>query len=250
MRYLISAIIILAVLAACNSAKKTKTKTEEPKISIPETAPEIRQLVSFKKGGCFGRCPIYEITIYENGMALYNGERFTDRLGKHEKMLPAKTLTALKAAMGGIDFFSLPDKYESRIPDLASSTLTYYKGAKTKTIFWRENADEGLKALGKQIEAIAGIEEGWKLDENQALPAGAIANELIVNLQKEVDAKRFVASYSQYGMRVKERINPNGNYWLLEYDTNKIKPIVMLQKMNQNEQVIQAEFNKRLTQRN
>ena len=95
-----------------------------------------------------------------------------------------------------------------------------------------------------------GGENGWQLDENQALPAGAIANELIVNLQKDVDAKRFAASYSEYGMRIKERITPNGNYWLFEYDTDKIKPYVMLQKVTRNEQVTQAEFNKKVSQRN
>ena len=82
------------------------------------------------------------------------------------------------------------------------------------------------------------------------MPAGAIGNELIVNLHKDVDVKRFVASYSDYGMRVKERINPNGNYWLLVYEANRIQPYEMLNKITKNEVVIQAEFNKQVTQRN
>ncbi len=244
MKYLFVITIAIVGLWACNTAKNSSDYDDTINTKKAE------KVIVFKKGGCFGRCPIYQLTLYTDGTAQYDGERFTDRLGVHTKKLPSTTIDALLGDCKAANFFELPDKYESRIPDLASSTLTYMEGEQSKTIFWREQADDALKAIGKKIEAIANTKENWEINERQVLPVGAIANEFIVNLHQDVDAQAFAASYSDYGLTVVERLNPRGNYWRLQYDKDSLPPYRMLNQLNNDERIINVEFNKQVTQRN
>ena len=41
-------------------------------------------IIKLQRGPCFGPCPIYKVTIYDNGTVIYNGEEFVKTKGKHK----------------------------------------------------------------------------------------------------------------------------------------------------------------------
>jgi len=243
--FAIIAVVVLAV--ACNTTKdntqKAVTKATNGDMISNDT------MMVFKKGGCFGRCPIYTMTIFENGQAEYNGSRFTDRLGVHTKQLDRTVVSNLKKTCQDANLSQFPDKYDVRIPDLASSTLVFHEGKKKKSIFWKDQADDTVKAIGKTLEAIANEKAGWALKKGQKLPEYFIENEFIIHLKDGVDEKAFAKMYSDYDLTVKERIQPRGSYWTMTYNPAKAEPYDMLNKLTSNEQVIMAEFNKRTSMR-
>ncbi len=252
MKYiLITALVILALgLIACKGSKATTSSLTTDDITS-EVVEKMTPYLIFSKGGCYGTCPIYKMTISEDGLAVYEGERFTERLGKHVKQLDATTWKELKSQFNGIDFWSLPEKYEFRIPDLASSTITVLKGEQTKATQWKDQAPDEVKALGKAFEKIGNDPLGWKLVVGQELPDYMIADEIIVNLIKGTDEQTWIQNYRAYGATIKEKIAPNMNYWLITYNTEKIDPYSLLNKLNADKAaVIQAEFNKKVTSRN
>ncbi len=247
--FAIIAIIILAI--ACNTTNNTQSSQTKNAVTKATNGDMISNdtMMVFKKGGCFGRCPIYTMTIFENGQAEYNGARFTNRLGVHTKQLDRTQVNALKKTCREANLFQFPDKYEVRIPDLASSTLIFHDGKKKKSIFWKDKADDTVKAIGKSLEAIADDKSGWTLKKGQALPEYFIENEFIIQLKEGVDEKAFAKMYSDYDLTVKERVTPRGSYWTMTYNPAKIEPYDMLNKLSSNEQVVVAEFNKRASMR-
>jgi Domain of unknown function (DUF6438) len=40
--------------------------------------------ITLRRGPCFGTCPMYEVTLAADGAATWYGERFVDRLGRHQ----------------------------------------------------------------------------------------------------------------------------------------------------------------------
>lgn len=246
MKYLIFVCLFWTV-SACNTSKPAENNTN----TATEDTTEARKVISFAKGACHGTCPIYEIIIFSDGKAIYEGIRFSKKMGIHTKTLDEAVINDLMNEAKNANLIQFPDKYESRIPDLPSSTLMYeYADGTSKTIFWREKADDVVKNLGRKIEKIANDPEGWTMDKNQELPAGAISDQLIINLQQGIEAEAFAAKYKSNAMKVVEQVNSRGNYWLFSYDDTTIEPFMMLQNLNKDEEVVMAEFNKSLTQRN
>jgi hypothetical protein len=58
----IVALVLAAALAGCKDYKKVES-------------------ITYETGGCFGRCPIYTVTVHSNGTGLFVGHRFTTVTG-------------------------------------------------------------------------------------------------------------------------------------------------------------------------
>lgn len=246
MKYLLASICLLS-LFACNSPKEANTNN-----NVNTTNKAARSLIfTYEKGPCHGTCPTYLLSVYDDGFATYEGKRFSDRQGKHTKVLSERQAQSLIATHKNTDFDQFPSVYESRIPDFSLNTLTCYKNGAKKACAWRESADDALLALGKQLAAIADNKEGWTMEESQALPEHFIANELIVYLiNPDLEAATWCEQYKSYNLKVKERLMPNQNYWLLTYDPSKVAPYKILNVLNADENVHTAEFNKKVEIRN
>ncbi len=86
-------------------------------------------VASIKKTACYGLCPIFEIKIFSNGLALYNGEKHTTLLGLHEAYLLQSEIDDLMAKADTINFFQLASAYpaEGRSLNDLPNTVTYLK---------------------------------------------------------------------------------------------------------------------------
>ncbi len=64
----LAAIASLVFLASCSTTQKVLNQTEI------EALPKV---LTFSKGGCKGRCPIFDLTVYENGWMVCDGKMWT-----------------------------------------------------------------------------------------------------------------------------------------------------------------------------
>ena len=42
---------------------------------------ELAEVIEMEKAPCFDQCPVFKLTLYENGMIKFEGEDFVDREG-------------------------------------------------------------------------------------------------------------------------------------------------------------------------
>ena len=110
---------------------------------------------------CRGKCPVYTITIYGDGRAVYAGKKNVDKIGPYEKKLEKSQITELVKAFNDANFFEFKDEYTSKITDLPTTYTTFTTNDKTKQIRDYYGAPEELKKLEKMVEDIANS-EGWK----------------------------------------------------------------------------------------
>ena len=54
-------------------------------------------LFELNKGGCYGACPIYNISVDENRQIKYEGKRFVDAIGTYNWIINEKDFNTLKA---------------------------------------------------------------------------------------------------------------------------------------------------------
>ncbi len=79
--------------------------------------------VTLDRGGCFGDCPSYRVTLHGDGRVDYDGQGFVDVRGRHSYTVPPDEVAALIERLRGRDIWSMDDDYSARITDSASYAL-------------------------------------------------------------------------------------------------------------------------------
>ena len=70
--------------------------------------------VTLERGGCYGSCPVYRITIFSDGRVAYWGEQNVKSKGARSKTLDAAALRELKDELNRAGYFGLRDRYDSK----------------------------------------------------------------------------------------------------------------------------------------
>lgn len=110
-------------------------------------------LVKIRKTACFGRCPVYEFTIFKDGTAKFDGLQYVNKTGKHSFKLSKEEFNKLHSLLNKTTFSEYQDSYNNpRITDLPSVYVTS-QGKQIQIRIWK-NVPEELKSLEKFIEQI------------------------------------------------------------------------------------------------
>lgn len=113
-------------------------------------------VLTFRRTGCFGKCPVFEVRIYDNRQATYHGMMHTARLGWYETEVSEAWIAEVKAATTQTAFFDLEDFYPAGgtlIPDLPSTFTTISMGGHEKTVHNNFDAPQALIELENWLEA-------------------------------------------------------------------------------------------------
>jgi hypothetical protein len=118
-----------------NSVSQTENTN---KIQLKEKA---ELSLKMERSGCYGRCPIYDLTIQPNGKIIFEGKFWTKVKGTAEDKLTEEQLKQLTAEIEKANFFSLDNAYNydsKNCPEIATDSpgvnLTIKLNGKEKTI--------------------------------------------------------------------------------------------------------------------
>ncbi len=205
------------------------------------------KVIEMTKGPCYGRCPVFTLTVYEKGIVSYKGERYTDRLGTYVKRLEKEELERLLREFKNANLWQYKDAYRGRIPDMQSVSITYYEGSRKKTVTGKEIRPNSVKWLESLLDQVAQSNTGWIQKEapDDSVPDYLIPNELVVELAEGVDPEEWAKAYVQADMLLEKRLNDT-EFWVFSFDDGLITPDVMLEQVRMDQDVISAEFNKQI----
>lgn len=134
-------------------------KTIKPDVKHPEKNGTL--ILSMERTPCFGRCPVYTIKLYENGLLVYNTTKFTDTTACRYTVLSKERMAAIKTEFDKSGFFSMAAQYpeDKKTPaDLPSCILFYTNGTQQKTVTDKKwGAPESLTALEKSVDSLVNV---------------------------------------------------------------------------------------------
>ena len=179
MKYLVP--ILICLIFACKS-KKEATATAEPSIEdrkevIQEEVPVEKlneapkqteganaiALKQFPKNAigriqrtaCFGRCPIYTLTIYEDGTVIYLGQKWVEKEGTYQTKIDLEVFQKLLDKANEIGYFELDDVYDSdQITDLPSTITTLRQDENLKMVVNRYQGPDKLKGFEQYFDSL------------------------------------------------------------------------------------------------
>lgn len=131
-------------------------------------------VITLERTMCFGSCPAYSLTIYGNGIGVYEGKFFVMVEGIQEFKLTKKQISLLVEAFEEAEYFSLEDYYSIAVTDMPSVTTSITFQGKSKLVYhyaWcidyetvtipegqpRDAAPQALCALEDRIDEIINV---------------------------------------------------------------------------------------------
>lgn len=205
--------------------------------------------VSYHRGSCYGRCEVYTLDVYDNGLLLFQGERFTDRPGTWQKNIDRRRIVALLDSFARADFPNYPQSFRGEIPDAPTVTMKYTdENGKTYETSFKDFAPQELRQLDQAMIKLAQWPDYRQVSDTIAgkIVRPAAENEreeIIVLLRDNVVADTWVIAYGKQNVKIKNRISPNSSYYLITSDPNLMAASELLEYLRKDPAVVSAQLN-------
>ena len=126
-----------------------------------DTKPEA--VITLERTACFGTCPVYTVTIYDDGRVVYNGTNFVDVEGEQTIQIEPETVEEAVKVFEDAGYFDWNDEYMNMtVTDQPYVTTSVTRDGDTKTIshyYGDENAPLALTYVEAWIDIIANTEQ-------------------------------------------------------------------------------------------
>ena len=123
-----------------------------------------------EKTACFGKCPIYIISMNGDGAATLNAKRFMDSLGSFESLMDKEVLCGVFTTAKNCEWTGYDKEYLSGYSDLPSTVLRYSSNQKdTFTVrFENQKAPAELLLIAEKLKNVQ-QDTDWKRVSKSAL---------------------------------------------------------------------------------
>lgn len=154
--HVLCTVFVLASISACKDPVPDACKV---------VAVEPRVFARLWRTQCYGSCPVYEVTVYEDGRVDYLGIEFVKSIGHAWGQLDAPTMDALRRAFRNAEFFSIGDFARQRTDRTDSSSVGLYHAAAGRacTVVHYGGTEKTppprLEALEETFDRLVGIEQ-------------------------------------------------------------------------------------------
>ncbi|MBK6544172.1 MAG: hypothetical protein IPG12_02640 [Saprospiraceae bacterium] len=163
--------LFLLLTISCNRNVKNDKLNQQNKVIIPPALPifvkslqasdtlalNTDTLLYYQRSACFGFCPTYNYTLYQNGMVKYEAIQHVDNVGTHFGLVTDAWWTEVLKEIQKSNFFELLDVYpvekELYIPDLPNTIITIKDFGKRKSIIDNHHAPKELKDFEFYLES-------------------------------------------------------------------------------------------------
>tara|TARA_B100000902_G_C27134971_1_gene825560 strand:- start:459 stop:830 length:372 start_codon:yes stop_codon:yes gene_type:complete len=116
-----------------------------------------------KRTACYGTCPQYQVSIYNNGDVKYEGLNFVEKIGCYSSSISRNKINNIKDQINNVNFFSLDSVYNAPMTDVPSVILEVNLDCKSFQVVDRFNGPKGLKEFQKFIDLIVNSIMQWNL---------------------------------------------------------------------------------------
>ena len=161
------ALFILCVATAC----ATRGSVQQQGPAAAEQA--ATRSITLERPRCYGECPVYNVTLSDNGSVRYQGIANVAVKAVREWRVPADSAARVFRFADSIGFAGLPQRYEfgvagcvPYIADNAAFAITLLDGDQARRVYADEgcpNVPSALKMLRGLIDRTSGVEGGLYL---------------------------------------------------------------------------------------
>jgi hypothetical protein len=148
---------LLSTVACRKKAAKPADSTAIDQPHPPDQVPGATPVATLERTGCYGECPVYRLTVSNDGSVVYVGTRWVKVLGRQQYKLTDAQLSELQTAFERSAFMQLHDYDRVENTDDDWAHLSFRRGNVTKRVrhYHGDNsAPAALTALEDEFDRI------------------------------------------------------------------------------------------------
>ena len=155
-------VLVVALLACHGSAPAPAPAPAEAVVAASDTVPA----VTLERTPCFGRCPVYRVTVARSGLVRWEGRRFVADSGLDSVTISAGAVDSLLAELARGGYYGFEGRYMSGAPacglyatDLPTVVSSATDGRQSQRVEHDHGctaAPRALAALEQRIDSVAG----------------------------------------------------------------------------------------------
>lgn len=108
-----------------------------------------------QRTACFGRCPIYTLSVYESGYVDYIGEKWVEKEGRFSSRVDQSVIEELMQKSEAINYFEFDHTYDSKFVTDLPATITTLKGENGfHVVVNRYQAPEQLTQFSQEFDQL------------------------------------------------------------------------------------------------
>jgi len=164
MKYTLSSILFSILLISCASTKEGKDKVNSSdKAEFKNVSKDDSLFAYIRRGACFGKCPTYELRIYNSGYTELNGIRFVDLIGEYTTTISKEKMRAFVEKAKSIGYMEMEDVYDNEmVTDLPEMQTSIVINGIRKAVRRRYNFPQEIVSFEKLFDALLESEK-WKM---------------------------------------------------------------------------------------
>jgi len=152
----ISLLVVAITAMACAAKKNSGTMIEKEYAAFKPVEKNDSVFASIHRSFCFGTCPVYTLTINNNGDALYEGTRNVEMMGSYSGKFSAAQMNALIESAKSINYMSMDNTYDDpNITDIPSTTTSIVIDGKRKEVMRRKGFPQEIKTFESTFDDLA-----------------------------------------------------------------------------------------------
>ncbi len=158
--------VAFMALAGCMTEPASRAVPAPPEAQVPPSVQEAFDSIRLSRTPCFGRCPVYSVTVHADGRVEYRGERWVASTGARSGAADPRELAALSAFLQAHPLPPVADYRPGKAgcgtpvtTDLPGASITIEQAGKTRTLHHYRgcpNAPDWLAELAIRIDLAAG----------------------------------------------------------------------------------------------
>ena len=114
--------------------------------------------ITLERTACFGFCPVYTVTLRDDGSVAYNGKEHVKVTGQQTWKIDPAAVRALAQEMQDAGFFELQDEYRAMVTDHPTVLTSLTAGGRTKKVINYVAGPQKLKDIEARIDQVAGTQ--------------------------------------------------------------------------------------------
>lgn len=169
---------VLRVMREAGKVSARLQRERGPSVALYPTAPAASAnppapaqgsiVITLERTACFGFCPVYSVTLRDDGTVSYVGKQHVKVSGTHTWKIDPGAVRGLAQEMQDAGFFELQDEYRAMVTDHPTVRTSLAIGQRTKKVVDYVAGPQKLKDIEARIDEVAGTQKYVKGEDKLA----------------------------------------------------------------------------------
>lgn len=205
-------------------------------------------ILKYDRGPCFGQCPIYSFYLLPDHTGLIHVQANLLEPGWYLAPLDQNAVSQVLALLEPDSWWHEDLSHQPEISDLPLLNLTYFHPKGMRTLMVQKQFSTSLSHVFEKLNHL--VTEGrWVKTDLRPVEIKMNQTDVIVQLKNGVEIQEWMKKFDRFGIKLKKRITPHQQFYLVQKDPVKGDANDFLQYIKLDKDVIGAEWDKKLEMR-